>query len=253
MKIERKLSALPKSIVILLFTLLLVQIGSTLVFKDSNEFEYKKLTQPAAINFYRLASLDSLKLMAHLLTIDLQLHDNQAGRYLSYRHLSYDLVSQWLTQLQQMNMNSEYPALLASRVFVNTRDKQQLRIILNTTIQLFENKPLLNWRWMAEGAIAAKYFLKDIPLALKMAQAIAKQPKQGVIPAWARDLEFIMLEKLNQLDTAIYVVEKSLQDGTTMSNDEKRFLEQRLLMLKQKRVENSTLIPKNVYNEESGL
>ena len=93
---------------------------------------------------------------------------------------------------------------------------------------------------MAEGAVIAKYHLNDMSLALTMAKDIAKQPKNKLIPAWARDLEFIILEEQNMLEAATYIVEQSLQDQSDMHPDEKRFLEHRLLVLKQKSVENMT-------------
>jgi len=241
MRIERKLSAIPNALKIFLFLCMLAQLLATWLYSSQNTYVYKSLTQPPSVPQYQLLSLGSISLAAQMLTLKLQLHDNQQGRHINYKKVSYPLLSQWLLKLQLMNPTSEYSALLASRVFSNTSDHKQLRVILETVIKLFKVNPQKNWRWMAEGAVIAKYHLSDLDLALKMAKEIALQPKTIDIPAWARDLEFIMLEELNLIDAATYIVEQSLKDNSEMHPDEKRFLKQRLLVLKQKSVENSTI------------
>ncbi len=240
MRIERNLSAIPNPLKIIFLICVLIQLSTTWIYSSKTKVNYKALTKPESINYYQLLSLGSISFASQMLTLKLQLHDNQQGRYINYKNLSYPLLSKWLVRLQSMNPNSEYSALLAARVFSNTNDHKQLRLILKTVIKLFKVNPQKNWRWMAEGAVIAKYHLGDLDLALTMAKEIALQPKDIEIPAWARDLEFIMLEELNLIDAATYIVEQSLKDNSDMHPDEERFLKQRLLVLKQKSVENST-------------
>ncbi len=240
MRIERKISAIPNKLKMAMLFFVLAQLLATWLYSSRSIVVYKALSEPPSVPQYQLLSLGSLSLAAQMLTLKLQLHDNQQGRHINYKNMSYPLLSQWLIKLQLMNPASEYSALLAARVFSNTSDHKQLRQILETVIKLFEVNPQKNWRWMAEGAVIAKYHLSDLNLALKMAKGIAKQPKDIVIPAWARDLEFIMLEELNLIDAATYIVEQSLKDDSDMHPDEKRFLKQRLLVLKQKSVEKQT-------------
>lgn len=240
MRVERKMSMLPWQVLVFFSAALALQIITTWTASQKQQASYVVLSPPQSKLSYRLSSLGSVFLAAHLLSLKLQLHDNQKGRHINYKNIPYPLLSQWLITLQAMNTTSEYSALLATRVFSNTRDKKQLKQILETVIKLFEVNPLKNWRWMAEGAVIAKYNLNDLNLALTMAKAIAKQPRKGVIPAWARDLEFIILEELNMLEAATYIVEQNLKDQSAMHPDEKRFLKQRLSVLKQKTVENST-------------
>jgi len=244
MRVERKISSIPAPLLLMFVSMLLIQIMATWLASTNENTTYEPLSPPYSALAYRLGSLDSLSLAAQLLTLKLQLHDNQKGKFLNYRHMSYPLLSSWLIKLQSLNSDSEYSALLATRVFSNTSDKKQLKTILETVITLFNKNPIKNWRWMAEGAVIAKYNLKNLDLALRMAKEITKQPKNKVIPKWARDLEFIILEEMNMIEAATYIVEHSLQDKSNMHPDERRFLEQRLSVLKQKSVRNSTHITK---------
>lgn len=234
MRVERKIASVPRPLLALVFLAIVFQISISWFQSNVDLYQYKQLNPPKKQSTYQLLSLNSESLIAHLLTLKLQLHDNQVGKHVKYQNLFYPLLSQWLVKLQALNPESEYSALLAARVFSNTSDKKQIKIMLETVIKLFEVNPKRNWRWMAEGAVIAKYHLKDLELALSMAKSLSKAE---VIPNWARDLEFIMLEELNLIQAAIYVVEQSLMDQTKMHPDEKRFLEQRLLVLRQKSVE----------------
>jgi len=234
MRVERSLATIPKPLVLALVMVLLFQVGSTWMIKENHSIAYKSLEQPKSEWVYRLMSLNSVSLMAHMLTLKLQLHDNQQGRHVRYKNISYQKLSEWLLMLQSLNKDSEYTTLLAARVFTNTPNKQQLKRILETVVKLFEVNPQKNWRWMAEGAVIAKYHLKDLNIALSMAKKIAQQPKAINIPMWARDLQFIILEEMNLLDSATYIVEQSLKDTKGMHPDERRFLKKRLSALKQK-------------------
>lgn len=239
MNVERKLSMLPLPLILFFIVSFLVQIITSL---QTNELavEYQPLKEPQSENVYKLYSLGSQSFLAHMATLKLQLHDNQAGRHINYANVAYEALSHWLILLQQLNTESEYPALLASRVFSNTQDKKQLKMILETVVELFEVNPKKNWRWMAEGAVIAKYHMQDLDFALMMARKLSKQSAQINLPDWAKDLEFIMLEEMNMIDAAIYIVEQSLNDDGVMHNDERRFLTQRLSVLRQKSVENAT-------------
>ena len=239
MNVERKLSMLPLPLILFFIVSFLVQIITSL---QTNELavEYQPLKEPQSENVYKLYSLGSQSFLAHMATLKLQLHDNQAGRHINYANVAYEALSHWLILLQQLNTESEYPALLASRVFSNTQDKKQLKMILETVVELFEVNPQKNWRWMAEGAVIAKYHMQDLDFALMMARKLSKQSAQINLPDWAKDLEFIMLEEMNMIDAAIYIVEQSLNDDGVMHNDERRFLTQRLSILRQKSVENAT-------------
>ncbi len=239
MSLVRKTRAIPPAIILLLIAAIVGQIAYNNT-QVRHTATFTPLTEPLSEVQYQLLSMGSTRLITHLLTLKLQLHDNQKGKHYNYHYLDYDVLAKRLTLLQKMNTQTDYPALLAARVFVNTSNQQQLHSISQTVIKLFQYNPEKNWRWLAEMTILAKYHLKDLPLALSMAKLLSAQPKSSNIPAWARDLEFLMLEEMNQYDAAIYIVEQNLKDTQDLSNDEIRFLQTRLSALKQKSVEIST-------------
>ena len=173
--------------------------------------------------------MGSQQLASYLLAIRLQLHDNQAGKHIRYSQLDYKRLVNWLDQIYLLNKRSEYPMILASRVYSQTRDKARLRIILEFINRTFMLNPQLHWRRLAEASVIAKHQLGDIPLALQMAEKLTSQPPSVKMPHWARDIQFILLGDMNEFEAAIAIIVALLQSEAVNDPDEARYLQEKLL------------------------
>jgi len=192
--------------------------------------------------------MGSEKLFSYLLVIKLQLHDNQAGKHIRYSRLDYERLVDWLDQIYQLNTQSEYPTMLASRVYSQTRDKARLKIILEYIDRTFIQNPQLHWRRLAEASVIAKHKLGDLQLALQMADKLSSQPPSVEMPRWARDMQFILLGDMNEFETPITIIVALMQSEAVNDPDEARFLNEKLLYFQQKLSEfqqnNTTQIEK---------
>ena len=196
--------------------------------------EYRPLSKPFDAPVYAGLSLGSHRLMSYLLSIRLQLHDNQAGRHVRYDRINYHLLIEWLDQISQLNRHSEYPMMLASRIYSQTQDKSRLRNLLEFIDDQFTARPQLHWRRQAEATVIAKHQLGDLELALEMAKKLAGQPDSIQMPHWARDMQFLLLGDLNEFETAMLIIQALLQSGSITDPDELRFLKIKLLYFQQK-------------------
>ena len=178
--------------------------------------------------------MGSEQLFSYLLVMRLQLHDNQAGRHVRYSQLDYERLVNWLDAIYQLNPRSEYPMMLASRVYSQTRDKTRLRIMLEYIDRTFMQNPQLHWRRLAEATVIAKHQLGDLQLALQMAQKLSSQPASVKMPSWARDMQFILLGDMNEFETAITIIVALLQSEAVNDPDEAKFLQEKLLYFQQK-------------------
>ncbi len=231
---QRPCSSLPVWLLGGLLLALALQTGSHQWMEGQRKVSEQQLTPPLNPAVYKLLSLGSEKLMSYLLILRLQLHDNQLGRNLRYRHLDYHALSQWLLMLYQMNPKSDYPAFLASRVYSQVRDPRKVRQMVSVIETLFDQNPQQHWRRMTEASVLAKHILKDLPLALRLADKVADLPAQVQIPYWARDMKLVLLDELNELETAQLLISSMLQQGQISDPDEIRFLQSRLLKIQQK-------------------
>jgi len=231
---ERPITQLPGPLLwgfaLILFCQLLFHYSSQVQLEAS----YQPLTNPLRASTYRGISMGSGQLLGYLLAIRLQLHDNQMGRNFSYNRIDYHQLVDWLQQITEINPASEYPMLLATRVYSNTPDQERLKLILKFVERSFDQDPQLHWRRLSEASLLAKHRLGDLKFALRLAEKLALQPASVVMPNWARDIRFLLLSEMNEFESAIAIVQALLQSGAISDPDEKRFLESKLLDFQQK-------------------
>ena len=238
---ERPLLSLPWPLLAAFVVLLVLQSIHHHRERELNEARYRGLSEPFAATVYRGLAMGSEQLLGYLLAIRLQLHDNQAGQHFSYRLIDYDRLVDWLDRVTDVSAGTEYPMLLASRVYSTTRDPAQLRSILAFIERRFDDDPQLHWRRLAEASVIARHRLGDLEFALALARKLARQPSTVKMPHWARDFEFLLLAELNELEASIAIIEALQQSGTIHDPDEKLFLETKLLEFQQKLFESRQL------------
>ncbi len=231
---ERPLSMLPRLLLLGFVLLFAAQLLNHHINRREFETSYRPLTQPLDLPFYHGLAMGSEQLLGYLLAIRLQLHDNQAGQHFVYRMIDYDRLVDWLDRISDISAGTEYPMLLASRIYTQTRHRQRLRKILAFIERRFDDDPGLHWRRLAESSVIAKHKLEDLDLALRLAQKLAAQPASVEMPRWARDFEILLLADLNEFESAIAIIEALLQSGSIKDPDEHKFLNDKLSEFQQK-------------------
>ncbi len=181
----------------------------------------------------RLVSLAEPALVAKLLGFWLLSYDSQSAKIIPYEHFNYQHLVDWLNTIQTLDPYSDYPSFVASGIFVDVKDPQRIRLILRFIHQAFLQAPALRWRWQARAVMLAKYRLGDQALALSLAQDLRQYTPQQSIPAWARDMEFIILQDVGEFDMALLIVEGLLKAGKITDPNELAFLTQKLKELQE--------------------
>ena len=235
---ERPLLSLPRPLLFAFLLLLGLQAVHHHFDRSSFETRYRALSQPFNTTIYRGLAMGSEQLFGYLLAIRLQLHDNQVGQHFRYQLLDYELLVDWLDRISEVSEGTEYPMLLASRVYTATSDRAQLRRILAFIERRFDDDPQLHWRRLAEASLIARHKLDDLDMALGMARKLAQQPATVKMPQWARDFEFLLLAELNELESAIVMIQALLQSGSVRDADELHFLQTKLSEFEQKLFES---------------
>ena len=235
---ERPLLLLPRLLLLGFLFLLVTQILYHQLSQQNFETSYQALGVPWKASTYRGVAMGSEQLLGYLLAMRLQLHDNQAGRHFRYSLMDYEVLIDWLDQITEISPGTEYPMLLASRVYSSTTDQQRLRMILGFIARRFDDDPQLHWRRMVEASVIAKHKLEDLELALRMAERVAQQPASVEMPHWARDFQFLLLADLSEYESAIAVIQALLRTKAVNDPDERRFLEGKLFDFQQKLFES---------------
>ena len=231
---ERPMLSLPRPLLWAFVLLLCAQLLHHHLDQQRLQTSYQGLGKPFSAAAYRGLAMGSEQLLGYLLALRLQLHDNQVGRHFRYSLIDYELLVEWLERITEISAGTEYPMLLASRMYTSTGDRDRLRLILEFIQRRFDDDPQLHWRRLAEASVIAKHRLGDIDLALAMAHKLARQPASIEMPRWARDFEFLLLADLNELESAIAIIQALLQTEAVNDPDERRFLQVKLLDFQQK-------------------
>ena len=187
-----------------------------------------ELPAPPRPEALRLASFAEEPGAARLAMLYLQSFDYRANNRNSYQNLDYQRLSGWLEAILALDPRSDYPLFAAARVYAETPDAGRSRRILDFVYRSFFEDPDRRWPWLAHAALVAKHRLRDLPLALRYAQAVQRRTSDPGIPAWAKHMEIFILEDMNELEAARIMIAGLLQSGRISDPAELRFLQQRL-------------------------
>ena len=181
---------------------------------------------PAAL--LRVAALGEPAALARAGTLWLQFFDQQPGVSVPYRALDYDRLRAWLERWLALAPASDYPLLLAIRLYGQVADAPRQRVMLDFVHDAFRERPDARWRWLAEGALLARHRLEDTRLALEYARALNEHTGDDTLPHWARDLQILLLEDLGEYEAARILIGGLLASGEIDDPQELRFLQRRL-------------------------
>jgi len=230
MRDERAISSVPKPAVVLLLFGFLFQVlwhGT----RPPLEAKAGDLPAPPSLEHLQVLSLGDPETLARLLMLWLQAFDNQPGISIPFRDLDYAKVASWLERILQLDPRGQYPLLAASRLYGEVPDQGKQRFILGFVYQQFLKDPNRRWPWLAHAVYIAKHRLKDLPLALKYAEALASHATGRDVPHWAQQMRIFVLEEMGETEAAKVLLGGLLESGTITDPHEMYFLSERLKQL----------------------
>jgi hypothetical protein len=176
----------------------------------------------------RLASFGEPQAAARVAMLYLQAFDYSGANANPYRRLDYVRLIDWLAAILELDPKSDYPLFAAARVYAETPDAAQSRMVLEFIYRQFFADPDRRWASLAHAALLAKHRLKDLPLARRYAAAIQRDTRSPDVPLWAKQMEVFILEDMDELEAARIMLGGMLESGAIHDADEARFLRQKL-------------------------
>ena len=231
--LSRHRSRIPLSVILFFIAFLAIQIGFKL-WQDTLPGIAAELQPAPSYNTIRGASFGDEITLARWLLLWLQSFDNQPGVSISYHDLNFESVTSWLTLINKIDPATQYPLMLASRVYGSVDNEKQRRIMLSYIYDRYLEYPNHRWRWLAEATLIAKHGLNDLPLALKFATALHEHSTADHIPYWAKDMKIILLEDMNELESATVLIGGLIESGEITDKYELNYLTYKLEELQEK-------------------
>jgi len=226
---ERPVAAVPRP-VMLAFAITLVLQLSVQATRPAPSAKAEALRPPPTAATLRALSFGEPIALATLLTLRLQAYDNQPGISIPFAKLDYGRVIAWLKSILGLDPVSQYPLFMAAQLYGQVPEPAKQREMCDFVRREFEQDPNRRWRWLAHCAIMVKHRLRDIPLALTYAEAIARHATQA--PNWARQMRIFVLEDMGEVEAATILLGGLLASGEVTDPQEIHFLTERLKALK---------------------
>lgn len=227
-----------RDVPVLIWALLILSLIFQLYWHSQNSKPVARadeLASPMAVQAYHLASLGEPLAMAKILNLWLQAYDRQPGISLSFKQLDYARIAQWLDLSLELDPRGRYPLLVAARVYGGVNDAERKRFMMEYIWQKFHEDPARRWPWLAHAVIIAKHELKDLPLALKYADALSEAALAGHnLPYWARDMKLFLLEDMGEVEAVKVLIGGLLESGAISDQYELNFLSEKLRELEVK-------------------
>jgi hypothetical protein len=230
---DRPVSDVPLAIIVLLLASLAMQL-----LWHSQQAPVtaiaEELPRPLSTGTYIAGSLGEPVAAAKVLNLWLQAFDNQPGISIPLHSLDYGVVTEWLDTILELDPRGHYPMLVAARVYGSVSQREKQREMMDYIYDKFNQNPNKHWRWLAHAVVTAKHELKDMPLALKYADALAEQATGNNVPYWARDMKIIVLEDMGEVEAAKILVGALIASGEITDPYELGFLQDKIRVLEEK-------------------
>lgn len=195
---------------------------------DEHSLWQKEIPPVAEKSTAALLAFGDQPLLARGMAFWLQTFDSQAGQLIPYHQLNYVHLLAWLSLICELDPAMDYPLLMATRVFSETKDPARLRQVIGFVREQYRVSPLTRWRWQAEAAILARHRLKDLSLALALSKELASLRNVPSVPYWVKDMEHLILAELGEYESAARVISSLLREGMITDPNEIRFLAEKL-------------------------
>ncbi|MBF0296187.1 MAG: hypothetical protein HQL96_13440 [Magnetococcales bacterium] len=189
------------------------------------------LPAPPDREVLQVASLGEPETLARILMLWLQAFDYQSGVSLALRDLDRERVRDWLTRILELDPRGQYPLMAAIRLYGDIPEEANQRIFAEFVHGHFYADPNRRWPWLAHAVVVARHRLRDLPLALRYARALADGVTPGRVPSWVWQLEWSILEEMGDMAGAQAALDALLAGGRVTDPVERRFLAERKLAL----------------------
>ena len=224
---ERPVKDVPAHIIIILIIAFLCQIYWSNS-KPLSAINIKKLPEPPSQIESQLFGLGDSIAISKIFMLWLQAFDNQPGVSIPFKNLDYRRVINWLERILGLDPRAHYPLLAAGRIYGVVEDEGRKRLMLAFIYEQFAKDPNQRWPSMMHAIYVAKHRLKDYPLALKYAHAVAQEVSVDNIPSWVKQMEIYVLEDMGEIESAKILIGGLLESGAITDLHELRFLQDRL-------------------------
>lgn len=169
-------------------------------------------------------SLGDAQFSYRFMAIVLQNLGDTGGNVTPLRAYDYERLSRWFYLLDSLDPKSTHVPLLAGYYFGGTSDPEQQKYVVDYLTEIGTRRGKGNWRYLARAVYIARFDIKDIELALRLAHKLAALPGDEDRPTWTRQMPAFVLTAMGRKEAARAVMVKIMESEDDLHPNEYNFM-----------------------------
>lgn len=143
---------------------------------------------------YRASFLSDTALAHRMVATLLQNFGGSGGRTIALKEYNLEHIGEWLKLGHKLEPRSDYLPFLAAYYFSATQEPEQLEPIVDFLAEAGRGEGKEDWRWLSNAVYIARFELKDMDLAVKLADELAAMYQPGMPALIVQMPAFIQLQ-----------------------------------------------------------
>jgi len=153
----------------------------------------------------------------------LQNMGDEGGRVTPLKNYDYQRLGQWFALLDQFDPRSNFLPVLVGHYFSQSPEPDHVRVVIGYLARIAVRDPARNWRWLAHAVYLARHKVKDLNLALGLAQRLAALDAPGM-PIWTRQMPAFVLAEVGDKEAARDLMEAIIESNPNLALGEIDFM-----------------------------
>lgn len=169
-------------------------------------------------------SLGDKQFSYRFMALVLQNLGDTGGNVTPLLQYDYSHLSDWFDLLDGLDPKSTHVPMLAAYYFGGTSDPDQQKYIVDYLTEIGLRPLPGSWRWLARAVFLARFNMKDIELALRLAHKLAALPPDEKRPTWTKQMPAFVLTAMGKKEAARAIMEKIMETETGLHPNEYNFM-----------------------------
>jgi len=146
------------------------------------------------------------------------------GRITPLAQMDYGRLVGWFELLGRLDVQSNAVLTLAGYFYGETTVARDVRAVAQYLRRAALRDPAARWRFLAHAIYLARYRAGDVPLALEMANDLARLDVPD-LPVWTRQMRAFILADVGEREAARDVMQVILETDPNLSPEERNFID----------------------------
>lgn len=148
------------------------------------------------------------------------------GRIIPLDDYDYAELSQWFYLSNTLDPRSNFMPMLAAYYFGASRDKENLKYVVDYLAEVGNSSVGEKWRWLAQAVYIARFRMDDLDRALELAYTLSNLSSYNAqMPIWTKQMPAFVLAAQGEKEAAKELMKVILGSTKNLHPNEINYME----------------------------